>query len=268
MAAGTVRYASGAIAKNDPSRVAINTPTATIAVRGTDFTATVDELGRSTIILLPSCPADWRDIERDCKTGAIEVITDVAKVLLDKPFQATKVEARGIAPLKPVVINLNEDAINNMLIVSPPRQLVDDKDADKRFSAKLGALDVDFLREMGLVNEFDKQEPVYQDRLSRNLLDQNFLANILDIIDAQMAAQQNLLNTQKNGLLPDYVATSGVVATVDELQVELCRNDSSNTQCVTVPKNQNSTITQIQGSVEIMNRVNTGGSTTITLKQN
>jgi hypothetical protein len=121
---------------------------------------------------------------------------------------------------------------------------------------------------MGLVNEFDKQEPVYQDRLSRNLLDQNFLANILDIIDAQLAAQQNLLNTQKNGLLPDYVATSGVVATVDELQVELCRNDSSNTQCVTVPKNQNSTITQIQGSVEIMNRVNTGGSTTITLKQN
>jgi hypothetical protein len=268
MAQGTVRYASGAIAKNDPSKISINTPTATIAVRGTDFTATVDELGRSTIILLPSCPPDWRDIERDCKTGAIEVITDVAKVLLDKPFQATKVEARGIAPLKPAVINLSEDAINNMLIVSPPRQLIDDKDAEKRLSMKLGALDVDFLREMGLVNEFDKQEPVYQDRLSRNLLEQDFLANILDIIDAQLAAQQNLLNTQKSGLLPDYRATSGVVATVDDLVVELCRNDGSNTQCVSVPKNQNSTITQIQGAVEIMNRVNTGGSTTIILKQN
>ena len=34
MASGTVRYASGAIAKNNPSKVAINTPTATIAVRG------------------------------------------------------------------------------------------------------------------------------------------------------------------------------------------------------------------------------------------
>jgi hypothetical protein len=54
MASGTVRYASGAIAHNNPNKVAINTPTATVAVRGTDFTATVDELGESTIILLPS----------------------------------------------------------------------------------------------------------------------------------------------------------------------------------------------------------------------
>ena len=58
MASGTVRYASGAIAHNNPNRVAINTPTATIAVRGTDFTATVDELGASTVILLPSVLMD------------------------------------------------------------------------------------------------------------------------------------------------------------------------------------------------------------------
>jgi hypothetical protein len=76
VALGTARYASGSIAHNNPQAVAINTPTATIAVRGTDFTATVDELGRSTIILLPSCPKGWVDIERDCKTGKIEVITD------------------------------------------------------------------------------------------------------------------------------------------------------------------------------------------------
>lgn len=267
MASGTVRYASGAIAKNDPSRVTINTPTATIAVRGTDFTSTTDELGRSTIILLPSCPPDWKDIERDCKTGAIEVITDVTKVLLDKPFQATKVEARGMAPLKPVVISLSEDAINNMLIVAPPKPLRDATEAERRPLFRTSALDVDFLKETGLVNEFDKQEPVYQDKLSRNLLDQNFLANILDIIDAQLAAQQNLLNTQKSGLLPDYRAATGVVASVDDLQVELCRNDGSNQQCVSVPKGQNSVITQIQGSVEIMNRVNNGGNTTITLIQ-
>ena len=97
---------------------------------------------------------------------------------------------------------------------------------------------------------------------------QNFLANILDIIDAQLASQQNLLNTQKSGLLPDYVATSGVVASVDDLKVELCRNDGSNVQCVNTPKNQNTTITQQQGSVEIKNRVNNGGNTTITLRQN
>ena len=60
MALGTVRYTSGQIAKHDPQKVALNTPTATVSVRGTDFTATVDELGRSTIILLPSCPHDYK----------------------------------------------------------------------------------------------------------------------------------------------------------------------------------------------------------------
>jgi hypothetical protein len=248
--------------------VSINTPSATIAVRGTDFTATVDELGRSTIILLPSCPAGWQDVERDCKTGAIEVITDVGKVLLDRPFQATKVETRGMMPLKPVTLTLSEDSINNLLIVAPPKQIKDASENDRKLIVRASALDVDFLKETGLVNEFDKQTPVYQDKLSRNLLDQNFLANILDIIDAQLAAQQNLLNNQKGGLLPDYVATSGVVANVDDLSVELCRNDGSNNQCVSVPKNQNTTIYQIQGSVEIKNRVNIGGTTTITLKQN
>ena len=94
MASGTVRYASGAIAHNNPNKVAINTPTATVAVRGTDFTATVDELGASTVILLPSCPTGYADVRRDCKTGIIDVITDAGLVTLDQPFQATKVESQ------------------------------------------------------------------------------------------------------------------------------------------------------------------------------
>ena len=266
MASGTVRYASGAIAKNDPSKVAINTPTATVAVRGTDFTATVDELGASTIILLPSCPNGWRDIERDCKTGAIDVMNDAGVVSLTKPFQVTRVDTRGTLPTKPVVVNLSIDAINNMLIVAPPKELKQDTTAT-RLQMK-GALDVDFLKETGLVNAFDAQEPQFKDKLSTNLLDQNFLANILDIINAQMAAQLDLLNTQKGGLLPDYNAITGIIAEVDDNAVTLSRSDGSNIQSVTVPKNQNSTIYQIQGVLDFKNRVNTGGTTTITLKQN
>ena len=259
MASGTVRYASGAIAKNDPSRVALNTPSATISVRGTDFSATVDELGGSTIILLPSCPAGYRDVDRDCKTGSIEVITDVGRVLLDQAFQATKVDTRGVMPLKPVVLKISEDAINNMLIVAPPRQL--EKVTDR-------ALDVDFLKETGLVNVFDAQEKeLFRDTLSRNFLDQTFLANILDIIDAQLAAQLDLLNTTKSGLLPDYVAISGIVATVDDNSVTLSRDTGSDVISVTVPKNQNSTIYMTQGPVEFRNRVNSGGNSTITVIQ-
>jgi len=267
VASGTVRYASGQIAKNNPQAVAVNTPTATIGVRGTDFTATVDELGASTIILLPSCPYGWIDVARDCKTGEISVANDAGSVILNKPFQATKVETRSSFPTKPVIVNLSADSINNMLIVAPPKELKEDK-TTTRAQAK-GALDVDFLKETGLVNAFDlQQKEVYQNKLDRNFLNQDFLANILDIVNAQLAAQLNLLNTQKSGLLPDYVATTGVTVEVDDLQVTLCRNDGSNQQCVTTPKNQNSTIYQQQGSVEIKNRVNSGGGTTITLRQN
>ena len=265
MASGTVRYASGAIAKNDPSKVSINTPTATIAVRGTDFTATVDELGASTIILLPSCPFGWRDVERDCKTGEIVVSNDAGSVILNRPYQATKVDTRGMLPTKPVVLNLSIDAINNMLIVAPPRELVENRET--RISAK-GALDVDFLKETGLINAFDAQQPVFKDTLGTNLLDQDFLVNVLDLINAQMAAQLNLLNTTSSGLLPDYQAISGIIAAVDDNTVTLSRDDSSNIQSVTVPKNQNTTIYQTQGVLDFKNRVNAGGSTIITLKQN
>ena len=266
VAAGTVRYASGQIAKNSPQNVAVNTPSATVGVRGTDFTATVDELGASTIILLPSCPRGWINIERDCKTGEIDVSNDAGSVVLNRPFQATKVETRSSFPTRPVIVNLSPDAINNMLIVSPPQELKEDRNAQR--AAAKGALDVDFLRENGLVNVLSTQEEQFRDYLSTSLLDQDLLANILDIINAQLAAQLNLLNTTSSGLLPDYVALTGVVASVDDYSVNLTRDDGSNVQSVTVPKNQNSTIYQIQGSVEIRNRVNSGGGTIITLRQN
>jgi hypothetical protein len=217
VAMGTVRYASGAVAHNNPDSVKLTTPTATIAVRGTDFTMTVDELGRSTVILLPSCPRGWVDMERDCKTGKIEVITDEGKVIMDKAFQATRVDSRESKPFKPTILNLSEDMINNLLILSPPKELREsEEDKQRRRLEMKGALDIDFLKETGLANAFEKEEKeMYQDKLSRNFLDQDLLANVLDIINAQLAAQLDLLGKTKSGLLPDYVPTSGVVAEVD-----------------------------------------------------
>jgi hypothetical protein len=262
MAMGTIRYASGQIAKANPQNVAVNTPTATIGVRGTDFSATVDEIGASTIILLPSCPFGWIDVARDCKTGEISVTTDIATVILNKPFQATKVETRGIAPSKPVILNLSEDAINNMLIVSPPRQLREANNDERKRLLNQGALDVDFLKETGLVNVLEQQQKeVFQDKLSKNFLDQDFLANVLDIINAQLAAQLNLLNATSNRLLPDWVPTSGVTVELDEPVLILGRDDGSNRMYVTLPTAQNSTVTMTQGSIEIKNRVNNGGTT-------
>ena len=265
VASGTVRYASGQIAKNNPQNVAVNTPTATIGVRGTDFTATVDELGASTIILLPSCPPGWRDVERDCKTGSITVDSDAGQVVLTKPFQATRVESRSATPLKPVILNLSEDAISNMLIISPPK-FVNDTTATK--AEMKGALDVDFLKENGLVNALDaEQKEVYLNKLDRNFLDQDFLANVLDIVNAQLAAQMDLLGKAKSGLLPDYNALTGVTVELDEPKVTLARDTGSDVMSVTTPTRQNSTIYMTQGAVDIKNRVNSGGGTVITLIQ-
>jgi len=125
---GTVRYASGQIAKNNPQRVAINTPTATVAVRGTDFTMTVDETGESLIVLVPSCK-DKKDVkqyeleENRCRVGSIIVSTQVGVVVLDKAFEATYVASSTTMPTPPVVMNTVEGKIGNNLILVKPTEV-------------------------------------------------------------------------------------------------------------------------------------------------
>jgi len=126
---GTVRYASGQIAKNNPQQVNIKTPTATVAVRGTDFTMTVDETGQSLIMLVPSCK-DEKDVkqfeldEQRCKVGSIIVTTGIGSVTLDKAFEATYVTSASMMPTPPVVVNTIEGKIGNNLIIVKPQEVV------------------------------------------------------------------------------------------------------------------------------------------------
>ena len=82
-ALGTTRFITGNLNRIDKQNIQLKTPTANIAIRGTDFTATVDELGRSLIILLPNALG--------LSSGEIEVVTATGSVLLNKPYQATTV---------------------------------------------------------------------------------------------------------------------------------------------------------------------------------
>jgi hypothetical protein len=125
---GTVRYASGQIAKNNPQQVNIKTPTATVAVRGTDFTMTVDETGQSLVMLVPSCK-DEKDVkqfeldEQRCKVGSIVVSTSAGSVTLDKAFEATYVTSTSIMPTPPVVVSTIESKIGNNLIIVKPQEV-------------------------------------------------------------------------------------------------------------------------------------------------
>ena len=113
--AGTVRYASGLIAKNSKENIKVKTPTASVAVRGTDFSMTVDELGRSLVILLPSGPG---------LVGTITVSNVGGEVIMNKPFQATLVSSATDRPSNPVILNFaDESKINNMLILDTPKSV-------------------------------------------------------------------------------------------------------------------------------------------------
>jgi hypothetical protein len=127
-AMGTVRYTSGQIAKNNPQQVNIHTPTASIAVRGTDFTMTVDEAGQSLVVLVPSCKDDkevkqFELDEQRCRVGKIEVTTQAGSVELDKAFEGTYVTSANMPPTPPVVMNIIESKINNNLILVKPMEI-------------------------------------------------------------------------------------------------------------------------------------------------
>jgi hypothetical protein len=171
---GTVKYASGLIAKNNRQAVAISTPTARIGVLGTAFSMTVDEVGKSLVILLPNM---------DGTVGEISVDSEVGQVILNQAYQATVVGAAESAPTPPVILDLSEAQINNLLIIRKPKEKEEETVSDENI-LDFNELDVNLLDE----NELDKDELVFT-RLDFSLLDLDLLANILDILNTKIFSE-------------------------------------------------------------------------------
>jgi len=179
---GTVRYASGQIAKNSKQNVKISTPTANISVRGTDFAMVVDELGGSTIILLPSCDSNGL-----CYVGEISVESDAGQVIMNQAFQATRVETPESKPFKPIGLDINQDMISNLLIISPPKEMNRDEAREEK-KAVADVLNIDFL-EIDILNEdlLAKDIDSNFEELDVDYLAQDFLADVLDQINKVLA---------------------------------------------------------------------------------
>ena len=191
---GTVRYASGQIAKNSKQNVKISTPTATIAVRGTDFSMTIDEIGSSTIILLPSCNTQGK-----CYVGEISVESDAGQVILDQAFQATVVDTLDSRPMRPIKLDLDESMINNLLIISRPREIVEQM-SDKQYKDVANALDIDFLEFDELEkDELEEEVEGWATGLDIDFLEQNFLVDILDQINKELAKSMRNEFDKKGG---------------------------------------------------------------------
>tara|TARA_B110000046_G_scaffold8595_1_gene8735 strand:+ start:8349 stop:9494 length:1146 start_codon:yes stop_codon:yes gene_type:complete len=138
---GTMRYASGQIAKKYKQNVKIRTPSATIGVRGTDFVLVVDEVGSTMVTLLPSC-----DAEGYCFTGEIKVETDAGFVIMNQSFQTTMTSISSQSPTKPLVLELSEKDINQLLILRKKSPYEDEETEIRRSARKMfDFLGIDFL---------------------------------------------------------------------------------------------------------------------------
>ena len=245
---GTVRYASGQIAKNSAQNISIKTPTATVSVRGTDFAMTIDEIGSSTIILLPSC-----DGNGNCFVGEISVESDAGQVILNQAFQATQVDTPESNPLKPVLLDLNESLINNLLIVQKPPALEEAIETEAKLKVVANALDLDFLKFDELdVDLLETEEDAEATALEIDFLDQNFLVDILEQLNKQLALQMR--NEFDKGKDKRKTGTDefGVTLLIEEPEWVWMRSDEAGNNIVLRLSQENGYIINVtQGDMEI-----------------
>ena len=183
---GTARFTTGKLGLVPKENIVITTPTATIGVRGTSFTTSVDELGRSLVILLPETECT---IDGDCSpSGEITVTNEGGVVVLNEAFQATMVSSLSTPPIQPVVLDniMNLDSIDNMFIVSPPAAVQDatNDEAEARDDSSdslldFNDLDIDYLKE-----DWDEgEEDLDFNELDMDLLDVDFLQDVLKLFE-------------------------------------------------------------------------------------
>lgn len=123
---GTLRYTSGLIAKNSKENVKITTPTASVAVRGTDFEVVVNETGESTFTLLPSIDANGVEY-----TGVIEVSNATGTVMLTRAFQVTEVASIFTPPTQPSVNVIRRNQAIKTKDVKQESEQIEDEELDK-----------------------------------------------------------------------------------------------------------------------------------------
>ena len=209
--AGTARFATGGLGLVPKENIVIETPTATIGIRGTDFTTTVDELGRSLVILLPDANCDDRvKLEEGCRpSGSITVTNAGGVVTLEEAFQAVMVSTFETPPTNPVtLVDLDLNQIDNMFIISKPEEIVQAEEEQQEALKGDGGLldftdlDIDFLEGQDLGDLAEKELEFTE--LDINFLDVDFLRDLLEVIE-----EADALEGQDEGNFSDRLVDRG-----------------------------------------------------------
>ena len=259
---GTARFITGNLKRIDKQNIKLKTPTANIAIRGTDFTTTVDELGRSLIILLPD--------PFGLSSGEIEVTTATGSVILNQPFEATTVSVFETNPTPPVILDLSLNAIDNMLIVRPPKreQIVQ---TEQNRSRKANLLDFNDLDVDYLDKDFLRNDDLEFTELDINYLDVNFLEDLLDVLDALAIGEeedqlQQVTGINISGTLIGQDPDTQITTIVTGQQISLRRMVSDSAR-VDVNGNNAYTVIFIQDGTSNVVKINGGSDSTITITQ-
>ena len=178
MVQGTARFTSGRGKRIKKSNIQLSTPTAEIAILGTDFTTTIDEIGQSLIILLP-------DEKTGLSSGKIIISNAGGTVTLEEAYQASIISSYDRAPSSPVILSgIDTSMISNIFIVSEPKEikqvkqqegLATDNDSDS-------ILDVDFLEFNELETDYLEEDDLEFSELDIDYLDVDFLQDVLDVL--------------------------------------------------------------------------------------
>ena len=261
-ASGTARFITGKF--NNKEGISIRTPSADIAIRGTDFTCTVDELGRSLVILLPD--------ENGLSSGEILVSTAMGSVTLNKPYQATTVSVYENNPSKPVTLDISLDLIDNMLIVNPPQEVEQQVEETQSKTTvdylEFDDLDIDYLAEDFL----DAEAELEFTELDINYLDVNFLEDLLNVLDAlalskeEDALKQGGVGIRITGTDIGQDKDTQITTIVSGQNISLTRTVSQSAK-LNLDGSGSYTIILIQDGVSNTVKINGGSSTTITIKQ-
>jgi len=247
-AQGTARFISGQLGKVDRENIRLKTPTASIGIRGTDFTVTVDEFGQTLVVLLPDV--------NGISSGEIIVSTMTGEVVLNKPFEATRTVVQESPPSSPAILDLTLDMLNNIMIINPPKK----KETSEEFMVSIdpdkniNPLDIDFLDEDLLADEELERDLLEFNELDINYLDVDLLEDLLDSFDS--LSEEMLQERQSTGEVDiqgteegfDTVTQVATIVEGDKVSINREVNDIAK---ITVDKSASTTINLEQDGKEL-----------------
>ena len=255
VALGTVAMTSGRIAHNSRDRVSIRTPTASITVRGTDFSMTVDELGRSLIILLPSCPDETLD-EDECPVGSISVSNAAGSVLLTEAYEGTMVGSMAMMPSDPRKLLLDRSNINNNLIIVPPSEFANGFGTDEEDEEQITALDFDLLEYNDLSADLLNEDLLDFSELDINRLSNDYLDNLLDL---DLGLNENELEEQENSILPTVSKYPWIQWVANESYIYIESDRQPHISVITTSADTHGTYSLVQDDYKAEIQIQDGG---------